>query len=1027
LTGLVNVFSADMTCVPGSTLNSSVTATEDFWHVSVDVTDGRCATGLVTLTDVQRNYSEYETTQTQSLTVGRAILQQCPDIDEPTLFLIIAQTKATAMEVFGNETVETITDWTIANFSMDTTVIVCTPSYKLQEALVTTTAQGALLGEAKIQSESRNLSISRWDLWSAVNRSLVAAGPAFLNGPMANDMQIGGFLYDQFLSVLISTWTRAPNEYLDPDTLTHDTQRLFKAVAGQISSRYMRKDSQIHTTGSYRATQSRILLLDTSLRILEAEVTVIVICACLMVLYSSWVPHSEAGDDTAVLAVVLARSAQLKRLLTGSGILSHERLIQSLTNQSFACIDDNSAETDLVQVYDSSTGHIPDIDTSDCDFWRPSALSRIRKFLTIVMPLAVIASLEVTYQVSHSNPEYGLASVPSNHRWHYAWTWIPALVMTVTKFFCRSVTTSITLLDPYSRLRKQGAVGYSTFRRSNLSKPSLQLCFEGLQNRRWAVLATSLSALLGPFLTIIVSGLFWIDTGSLGLDATFYMADHVVSPSGRYCSSSSWTQASLCAASLLQSDGHAVFPRGTTHNIVYPLQQSDWSYTAMEGAPVFNASTIQIDVPVVVPQVACKVLDPAGFRYTLGTDSTNSSALGGSGISAYNGTYLNLTHTDLAGYQCQDSWFSCDEFSCPHNGIRCLNLIPSLGYEFDNKNLTSFLDLLYASDLEHTPLRWADPEGWPDSQALVQAVATRNDFPSQIPDLFAIYGSWSPEQVNLNGIRCYFDVFAGRANVSYFVNTTEAIDVQLLNGTFTYLSNTSNCTPWNGPRGDQLEAFLPDNSSLWTTALDGSDAISFDSQDGAATLAQRISVIYNNYYTQYYNVALRDHNTTDETNQATGYVWDDNWERLVQSKVSTRILQCILAVMWLCTTIVLVLFDVNDLLPKNPCSIAAQASLLADSEFLDMIPTGAENATAEELMKMTPFVDHQFSMGWWDDENGGRRFGIDIGKADFNKDGDGESKEEEGVDVEMMTIAPNDGYSAVGQANERASIEVAAV
>ena len=123
-------------------------------------------------------------------------------------------------------------------------------------------------------------------------------------------------------------------------------------------------------------------------------------------------------------------------------------------------------------------------------------------------------------------------------------------------------------------------------------------------------------------------------------------------------------------------------------------------------------------------------------------------------------------------------------------------------------------------------------------------------------------------------------------------------------------------------------------------------------------------------------------------------MWDNDWQRLVQSKLFTCILQTLLAVMWLCTTIALVLFDAKDLLPRNPCSIAAQASLLAGSKFLDLIPAGAENATAEELMQMTPFVDHEFSMGWWDDDNGGRRFGVDIGRADFDRDGDTANEEE---------------------------------
>lgn len=290
---------------------------------------------------------------------------------------------------------------------------------------------------------------------------------------------------------------------------------------------------------------------------------------------------------------------------------------------------------------------------------------------------------------------------------------------------------------------------------------------------------------------------------------------------------------------------------------------------------------------------------------------------------------------------------------------------------------------------------------------------------------------WVPEQWSLSGISCYFDIRSGTADITYQVDTNEVVDWYENIDTFS-LPNTGNCTPWNGPNGDQLESFLP-NGSLWETARNGSNSSTFPTWDTndiaslAETMAIRISDIYNNYYTQFYNVALRDHNITNSTSQATGYMFDDNWQRLAQSEVSTRILQTLLAAMWLFTTIALYMFDIKNLILKNPCSIAAQASLLADSKFLEMIPAGAENATAKELMKMTPFVDHQFSMGWWDDENGGRRFGIDVGQADFYREVYGVGHEEEGLGIEMVTIAPKDGYSAVGQENERASVDVAAV
>jgi hypothetical protein len=66
LRGLAHAFSADMTCVPGSTVNSSVTAERDSWHALIDVTDGRCATGLITLAMVQRNTENHA----QAFTIG---------------------------------------------------------------------------------------------------------------------------------------------------------------------------------------------------------------------------------------------------------------------------------------------------------------------------------------------------------------------------------------------------------------------------------------------------------------------------------------------------------------------------------------------------------------------------------------------------------------------------------------------------------------------------------------------------------------------------------------------------------------------------------------------------------------------------------------------------------------------------------------------------------------------------------------------------------------------------------------------
>jgi hypothetical protein len=123
--------------------------------------------------------------------------------------------------------------------------------------------------------------------------------------------------------------------------------------------------------------------------------------------------------------------------------------------------------------------------------------------------------------------------------------------------------------------------------------------------------------------------------------------------------------------------------------------------------------------------------------------------------------------------------------------------------------------------------------------------------------------------------------------------------------------------------------------------------------------------------------------------------------------------------MWFCAFVVYWLFDTKTLLPNNPCSIAAQASLLADSKFLDMIPDGAGNATLEELMQMTPFKDHLFSMGWWDDGMGGRRFGIDVGMADFDK-GEDDAEKLEGSSDRAGKVEEG----LLGKVDARVSVDV---
>lgn len=65
------------------------------------------------------------------------------------------------------------------------------------------------------------------------------------------------------------------------------------------------------------------------------------------------------------------------------------------------------------------------------------------------------------------------------------------------------------------------------------------------------------------------------------------------------------------------------------------------------------------------------------------------------------------------------------------------------------------------------------------------------------------------------------------------------------------------------------------------------------------------------------------------------------------------------------------------MLPKNPTSIVAKASLLVDSKLLEMIPEGAKWDSDEWLRKVV-FEWQVFSLGWCRGRDGERRYGIDV-------------------------------------------------
>ncbi|CAD0085539.1 unnamed protein product [Aureobasidium mustum] len=496
-------------------------------------------------------------------------------------------------------------------------------------------------------------------------------------------------------------------------------------------------------------------------------------------------------------------------------------------------------------------------------------------------------------------------------------------------------------------------------------RTSLPRCLSSVRFGRWAVLSVSLSTLLSPFLTIIVSGLFeerpvpqYQTLSTNAVDNLTRFDDSTYQD----CEQLGWDQATLNAANLLIQDV-IPFPEGTFDNYIYPLMTDISGNTSMTG--VFNASSFSAVTPGYHPHTVCQAMDPSQFQYTLSSDGSNNGP--NWPTKPYN-YYLNFTHPDLTGCDCSAPQF-------PDTYCAASELL-SLGMELSPNNtiFQETMDIGYAF-----PVGWMSPEGWPNSSALVHSHR-------QCPNMTMIYGDWdsrSNSSLDLRGVACYYNMEQAQLNTSYAFPQQSVTGVYPVEPSSLVQADPS-CWPFSLY---SINDYLANNASasydsLFMAASNGSDEQTLFTPYNADAFASRIGQIYNTFLAQYFSLNLRNTNFTAGVPQVPMTLVDNHRQRLFPKpafyKYSRRAAWHHLGMHSDCACP----FDSKELLPKDPCSIAAQASLFADSEFIDLIPPGAESLSDEKLAETTPFKDHLFSLGWWEKEGGEKRtFGVDVGQA----------------------------------------------
>lgn len=959
--------------IPASLLaGDSTTATQTVSTMATQTVSaaGLSSTGSTSVSTRSQSHDVFIQIETKTSSSSSAMFSSGNDIqldDPPSDFTIGVNAK----RADSTRTTRTSTQADPSVFLLPTSTytpeyaIVCKPRYTIRKAnvtlsktassadIITNLASGssgfAFANMTLLEGERKLDNFSAWTMMSPVFMSIELA-----NYQLNNNGLLG------FINAAAPEAKSGEDEI---DRIMDGLRQTYRSISAQVASTYLTQNSSegdlnSTLTGRTVVQETRLAMQAPAFWITEAALLVAIFGASFLLLNSSDMRMSRDPGTIGGLATILARSEGTMRILAGTGAMPLSKVkevvgpdkefaagtVQASNGSSTWCeflIETN----DEGSLQDGANQRSEDSD-GPAEWYRPFAVSLLGRVLIISVPLALMVALEVLYQYSAGHD--GLADVDQDNRYaHYAWTFIPTLVMVGVGQLFGMLDFATKLFAPYSALRKKGGVPARTsIMDSYLDKLGVHAFFAALGRKQWAVAAVAVATVLSPFLTIVTSGLLNVETAPANYTVAITQLNTFNTTGADY--SSGAIEANLVLASNL------TYPQWTYDTLAIPQLKiaSTQSSHSLEST-ANNASSLRATVPAVRGVANCTVQDPSSFQ--------NCDYLWLDGYSvAVGNNFVALSNSKFENDGYFGRWQSppYNESIGPAPG--CPSVISVFG-RVENDTIVQCTHLACYPYVEK-----------------VDATVTLS-----LPDYRVDMDQRPPEAPAIG----HGEIFSSGDDVWAFDSDGDIFGLQLanpnlLNATDEDFGSLYGLVVW-GPDGVPSEELVQDEERLVSRV--------------EKVFAQVMAQLLNKERVSLENGTAEASRKKRDTNELTGTILYTGRTRLKQSPISTRILEGLLAIMFICAFLAAVLLDTDRVLPKNPCSIAAVASLLAGSELLASIPRGAEWMSDKQLKESGVFEGNVYSMGWWGgsvgdsdgsiSSSGMRRFGIDVGTAVSEKGG----------------------------------------
>lgn len=734
----------------------------------------------------------------------------------------------------------------------------------------------------------------------------------------------------EFIAMLAFEKVQRIASLLDPNALEATLRHFVQAMAAQVVKRHHFLPGIKELKAAIHTTEKRLRMRTLSVYGMLTTLAALIIITAVLCAVAPQKVASRDTDSIGGLSTILSRSVNFSAYFRGTGCVQLATIQDSMgTTQcrSHAAYINGYAHFGLHfhdEEYPEERLQDSNNSTESIKWWRPFSICAAYKAAVVLSTIAIIVALEILYR--ENSIHSGLANVSNEGALRYMWLYIPAMTMMVIQLLVSMIGSTSNVIFPYHELRLWPSSAAKTLAKNPSCRLTIHSLFSSVLQRHWAIVATSLSLLLNPFLTIISAGLYTAEsiprTGrmKLQIDDTLFSEEGQRQWADPEIPTRYFDQVDFIAPHLI--DGTVPYPHWTHHGLVFPK------------VSILSENT---------------------------ADNRNMSS-------------FSENHTTIIV-----------SLNALRSSLGCTPL-PD-----DQLNLTfNYVDHTFSANHGKITGRPTEPF-FRDTPWVGQTHTTSNG------SMWTLYG-WLNDTSTVHAAICDGFLEEIQVDVKFALPTFGVLDVMPHEGSAHRLKNGSApLFPLNWGVYPQDVHSSPnmmkgDFSGLFLLMLDAGGTQAFTMNDtmgpnGLSKLAETLQYYWRIIYPQMLNLASRK-GIQGEKPVINGNFTQSDQYRLQQSGISTRILEVLLGTIATCVAISFWAMNTKEILPKNPCSIAAQASLLAGSSMLkeDVIPPGSEWCSDKELRERGVFDGLLFSMGWRGGADGEKRwFGIDVGKSDWSR------------------------------------------